>query len=31
RHYLQAKNQLPVEWEDAAHQHLRSLNATGDN
>ncbi len=24
-HYLQAKNQLPVDAEDAAHQHLRNL------
>ncbi len=25
RHYLNAKQQLPVDLEDAAHQHLRSL------
>lgn len=25
-HYLQAKNQLPVAWEDAAHQHWRQLH-----
>ncbi len=24
-HYLQAKNQLPVAWDDAAHQRLREL------
>ncbi len=24
-HYLRAKNQLPVEWEDAAHQRLLGL------
>jgi len=24
-HYLRAKNQLPVEWEDAAHLRLREL------
>ena len=24
-HYLQAKNQLPVDLEDAVHQRLRSL------
>ena len=24
-HYLQAKNQLPADLEDAAHQRLRSL------
>ena len=24
-HYLRAKNQLPVEWEDAAHLRLRGL------
>ncbi len=24
-HYLQAKNQLPVAWDDAAHQRLRDL------
>ena len=26
-HYLQAKQQLPVDLDDAAHQHLRSLRA----
>jgi DTW domain-containing protein len=26
-HYLQAKNQLPIAWDDAAHQRLRSLAA----
>ena len=25
-HYLQAKNQLPVAWDDAAHQRLRALS-----
>jgi DTW domain-containing protein YfiP len=25
-HYLQAKNQLPVAWDDAAHQRLRELS-----
>jgi len=29
-HYLQAKNQLPVDWEDAAHQRLRDLCAPSD-
>ena len=24
-HYLRAKNQLPVVWDDEAHQHLRAL------
>jgi DTW domain-containing protein YfiP len=24
-HYLQAKNQLPIAWDDAAHQRLREL------
>ena len=24
-HYLQAKNQLPLDWQDAAHQRLRGL------
>jgi DTW domain-containing protein YfiP len=24
-HYLQAKNQLPVAWDDAAHERLRDL------
>ena len=24
-HYLRAKNQLPVEWEDAAHERLQGL------
>jgi hypothetical protein len=24
-HYLQAKNQQPPDWEDAAHQRLDSL------
>jgi DTW domain-containing protein YfiP len=26
-HYLQAKNQLPIAWEDAAHQRLREVSA----
>jgi DTW domain-containing protein len=26
-HYLQARNQLPVAWDDAAHQRLRGLAA----
>jgi DTW domain-containing protein YfiP len=26
-HYLQARNQLPVAWDDAAHQRLRALSA----
>jgi DTW domain-containing protein YfiP len=26
-HYLQARNQLPVAWDDAAHQRLRDLAA----
>lgn len=26
-HYLQAKNQLPVDWQDAAHQQLQELRA----
>ncbi|MEO6031207.1 MAG: tRNA-uridine aminocarboxypropyltransferase [Burkholderiaceae bacterium] len=26
-HYLQAKNQLPVAWEGAAHQRLREVSA----
>ena len=25
-HYLQAKNQLPVAWDDAAHQRLQALS-----
>jgi DTW domain-containing protein YfiP len=25
-HYLQAKNQLPVAWDDAAHERLRELS-----
>ena len=31
-HYLQAKNQLPIAWDGAAHQRLRELsglNAAG--
>ena len=28
-HYLQAKNQQPLNWEDAAHQHLRGLCLSG--
>ena len=28
-HYLQAKNQLPVDGEDAAHQRLRGLHLAG--
>jgi DTW domain-containing protein YfiP len=27
-HYLQARNQLPVAWDDAAHQRLRALSAS---
>ncbi len=27
RHYLCAKNQLPVAWDDAAHQRLREVSA----
>jgi DTW domain-containing protein len=36
-HYLNAKQQLPVDWDDAAHRHLRGLcqphriGARGDN
>ncbi len=26
-HYLQARNQLPIAWDDAAHQRLRELTA----
>ena len=26
-HYLQARNQLPVDWDDAAHRRLRALSA----
>ena len=26
-HYLQAKNQLPIAWDDAAHQRLSELSA----
>jgi len=26
-HYLQAKNQQPIAWEDEAHQRLRALSA----
>jgi DTW domain-containing protein YfiP len=26
-HYLQARNQLPIAWDDAAHQRLRELAA----
>jgi hypothetical protein len=29
-HYLQAKNQLPVNLEDALHQRLRHLKTTVD-
>jgi DTW domain-containing protein YfiP len=29
-HYLQAKNQLPVDLEDALHQRLRELRTTVD-
>jgi DTW domain-containing protein YfiP len=25
-HYLQAKNQLPIAWDDAAHERLRALS-----
>jgi hypothetical protein len=25
-HYLRAKNQLPVAWDDAAHQRLQELS-----
>lgn len=28
-HYLQARNQLPVDWDDAAHQRLRELSGRG--
>jgi DTW domain-containing protein YfiP len=28
-HYLQARNQLPVAWDDAAHQRLRELSGRG--
>ncbi len=28
-HYLQAKQQLPVDWESAAHQQLRGLRLAG--
>jgi DTW domain-containing protein YfiP len=28
-HYIQARNQLPVAWEDAAHARLRDLSARG--
>jgi DTW domain-containing protein YfiP len=28
-HYLRAKQQLPVDWASAAHQHLNSLQANG--
>jgi DTW domain-containing protein len=28
-HYLQAKHQRPVDWEDAAHQQLRAVCAQG--
>ena len=27
-HYLQARNQLPVDWGDAAHRRLRALSAS---
>ncbi|MFM9917131.1 MAG: tRNA-uridine aminocarboxypropyltransferase [Rhizobacter sp.] len=27
-HYLQARNQLPVAWDDSAHQRLRDLSAS---
>jgi hypothetical protein len=26
-HYLRARNQLPVVWDDAAHLRLRDLSA----
>ncbi len=26
-HYLQARNQLPIAWDDAAHQRLRALTS----
>ena len=26
-HYLQARNQLPIAWDDAAHQRLRALSS----
>ena len=29
-HYLQARNQLPVAWDDAAHQRLRALVSAVD-
>ncbi|MGV8804645.1 MAG: tRNA-uridine aminocarboxypropyltransferase [Polaromonas sp.] len=28
-HYLQAKNQVPLDWQDAAHQRLRGLQRHG--
>jgi DTW domain-containing protein YfiP len=28
-HYLRAKQQLPVDWASAAHQHLQSLQVNG--
>ena len=28
-HYLQARNQLPIAWDDAAHQRLRELSGLG--
>jgi len=28
-HYLQARNQLPVDWDDAAHRRLRELSLAG--
>ena len=28
-HYIQARNQLPVAWDDAAHARLRELAGTG--
>jgi len=28
-HYIQARNQLPVAWDDAAHARLRRLAPTG--
>ena len=28
-HYLQARNQLPIAWDDAAHQRLRELSCLG--
>jgi hypothetical protein len=29
-HYLQARNQLPVAWDDAAHCRLRELKSSSE-